>query len=124
VLTSISEMKEKNVPVKMNNVFFEFDKYELQPESYSELNRLYDILSENPDLKVSVDGHTDIVGTEEYNISLSYKRADAVVGYLIKKGIDKCKCKINGYGSSKPVASNDDEEGRQKNRRVEIRFFK
>jgi len=71
-------------------------------------------------LRITLAGHTDIVGTEEYNQKLSDRRAKAVADYLIRKGINPSRINVVGYGSKKPVAPNDTEEGRAKNRRVEV----
>ena len=123
-LVSIADMTDKDIKVTMKNIFFDFDKYELKRESYPELNRLVKILKENKKLKVLIEGHTDIVGSDEYNLKLSEKRAEAVRNYLVKKGIERKRLSVKGYGARKPVADNESEEGRAKNRRVEIRFIK
>jgi outer membrane protein OmpA-like peptidoglycan-associated protein len=77
---------------------------------------------QNPNMKVEIAGHTDVVGTKNYNLFLSRKRAEAVKDFLTKKGIDSRRVSIVGFGATKPLASNDDEkEGREVNRRVEFR---
>ena len=123
-LVSIEDMTNKSINVTMKNIFFDFDKYELKPESFPELNRLVKLLKENKEIKVRIEGHTDIVGTDAYNLTLSRKRAEAVRNYLVRHGISKKRIKVKGYGSSKPIADNSTEEGKAKNRRVEIKFFK
>ena len=109
--------------ITITNIFFDFDKYELKRESYPELNRLTDFLNDYSQWKVEIMGHTDSKGTNEYNKILSEKRAQAVVDYLVSKGIDKSRIITKGYGEERPVASNDTEEGREKNRRVEFQFI-
>jgi len=113
---------EKGESVRLNNIFFETDKYELKPESYAELNRLLQILKKNPSIQIEISGHTDNVGTVFYNLILSKNRAQAVFDYLLSAGIDKSRLASQGYGVTKPIADNETEEGRQLNRRVEIKF--
>ncbi|WP_169737648.1 OmpA family protein [Thermonema rossianum] len=100
-------------------VFFDFDKAELRPESVQELKRLVELLRRHPSLKLEIAGHTDAIGTEEKNLGLSNRRAQAVVDYLVENGIAPHRLKAVGYGESRPIASNDTEEGRQLNRRTE-----
>jgi outer membrane protein OmpA-like peptidoglycan-associated protein len=108
----------------LRNIYFDFDKATFKTESYTELNKLEAMMRQNSNLFVEIGGHTDGVGTKEYNIYLSRKRAEAVKDYLTKKGIDSRRVKAVGYGKSKPLASNDDEEeGRELNRRVEFRVL-
>lgn len=114
---------EKGERITLNNIFFDYDKSELKPESFPELNRLAAILKKFPDRKVEIAGHTDDQGGDAYNKQLSQARAQAVVEYLIKKGIKKEKIIAKGYGESKPVTNNNTEEGRAENRRVEFMFI-
>ena len=123
VLTSIQEMKEKNVTIRINNIFFEYDKYELLPESFPELDHLVVFLKENEDTKVEIAGHTDDKGSENYNIQLSEKRAQAIINYLVSSGCNKNNLIAKGYGELVPIATNETDEGRAKNRRVELRFL-
>lgn len=111
---------EPNATIKLNNIWFDFDKTTLRPESFPELNRLAELLEEQQSIKVEISGHTDNVGTEEYNLGLSKRRADRVSQYLIQKGISKDRITTTSYGESRPVDTNDTKEGRQKNRRVEF----
>jgi outer membrane protein OmpA-like peptidoglycan-associated protein len=117
---------ELGASIRLNNVFFEFDKYDLKEESYPELNRTIDFLNENPEMRILVSGHTDNVGSEQYNMELSQKRAEAVVQYMIEQGnIPEERLVARGYGETMPVVSNDDEaEGRELNRRVEMKILK
>lgn len=105
----------------IRNIYFDFDKSTLKPESYTELNKLEEMLKTNPTMKVEIAGHTDSKGSDSYNETLSQKRAQSVVKYLVGKGIDNNRLTAKGYGESKPIASNDDEdEGRELNRRTEF----
>lgn len=124
VLVTIEEMKEKETAVRINNIFFEYDRALLKTESYPELDRVAVLLKANPETKVEISGHTDNLGTDAYNVDLSLKRAEAVVAYLITVGCKHGTLQARGYGKSKPVATNDTEEGRQLNRRVEFQFVK
>lgn len=124
VLRLIKEIMEDTIAVEIKNIFFDFDKYELKPESFPELNRLAKILKEYPETKVEISGHTCSIGTDEYNHDLSNRRAQSVVNYLISVGCDGAKLVSRGYGESEPKWSNETEKGRTKNRRVEFRFLK
>jgi outer membrane protein OmpA-like peptidoglycan-associated protein len=105
----------------LRNIFFDSGKSELKKESVSELDRILDLLTRSPNLRVHINGHTDNLGDNATNKVLSLKRAQAVVDYLIKKGIASDRVKAIGYGEEKPLATNDDElEGREINRRTEI----
>ena len=123
-LVSLDEMKKMHTRVRINNLFFDFDKYELKSESRPELDRLAAILEKEPQAQVEIDGYTDNVGTEAYNIELSRRRAEQVYQYLIGRGLDKARLTAKGFGTSSPVAGNDTEEGRARNRRVEVWFVK
>jgi outer membrane protein OmpA-like peptidoglycan-associated protein len=122
ILTSIKEMQTEKAKVSLNNIFFDFDKFELKPESYHELDRLVAFIKDYSPKVIHIDGHTDNVGLESYNAELSEKRAESVRSYLNKKGITNINYEIKGYGASRPVAPNDSDENRALNRRVEIWF--
>jgi OOP family OmpA-OmpF porin len=109
--------------IRLNNIFFDTDKSELKPESEAELNRLYNFLSSNSTAKIEISGHTDDKGTEEHNQTLSQDRVNSVVKYLVNKGIASDRLVGKGYGELKPIASNDTEEGRTMNRRVEFKLL-
>jgi outer membrane protein OmpA-like peptidoglycan-associated protein len=111
---------EKNSVVRLNNIFFDTGKSELRPESSPELDRLVTTLNEFPKMVIEVRGHTDNTGSNEINNKLSQDRADAVREYFISKGIEPDRVGSKGFGETKPVAANDTEEGRQRNRRVEF----
>ena len=110
----------KGAGIVLNNMYFEFKSYKLLPESKYELNRIIEIMRENPTLTIAVGGHTDIIGSDAANLKLSKQRAESVVDYLAQRGIPRSRLVAKGYGRSRPVASNKTEEGRKKNRRVEI----
>jgi outer membrane protein OmpA-like peptidoglycan-associated protein len=108
----------------LRNIYFDFDKATFKTESYTELNKLEAMLSQSQNTVIEIAGHTDAIGTKAYNKYLSLKRAQAVKDYLTKKGISTKRIKAVGYGKSKPLASNDDEQGgRELNRRVEFKVL-
>ena len=123
-LTSIQKIKTGETAITLNNIFFDTDKYDLKKESYPELNRLVQFIKENPDVKIEISGHTDNVGTSQYNKQLSQKRADAVKKYLVSQGCPADRLISVGYGESKPIASNSTDKGKAQNRRVEFRVIK
>lgn len=114
---------EKGEVIRLNNIFFDFGKSVLQKESFSELNRVVELLQTNPSLRVKINGHTDNVGDKNSNLSLSQSRSQSVVDYLVLKGIEKSRLQAKGYGESLPIKSNDKEEGRSINRRVEFEIL-
>jgi outer membrane protein OmpA-like peptidoglycan-associated protein len=111
---------KKNQSIVLKNIFFDTDKYDLKAESSVELNKLLDLMKENPAIKVEISGHTDNVGTDEHNLKLSENRAKAVYDYLSSKGIAQNRMVYKGYGKSKPIDTNNTEEGRANNRRTEF----
>ncbi len=123
-LLSLRSLQENETSIKLNNIYFDFDRYELKPESFTELDRLYKFLIDNPAIRLEISAHTDSKGSDEYNNNLSQRRAESVVGYLTQKGIDSGRLIAKGYGKSNPVAGNDTEEGRALNRRVEMKIIK
>ena len=122
--TIIKDFKLKLVrvgeKVKINNILFDFDKASLRPETYIELNRAIEMLKKYLDIGIEIGGHTDNVGSEEYNLRLSQSRCDSIKSYLIKKGIEESRLITIGCGENQPVADNDTETGRQLNRRTEF----
>ncbi len=129
---SVSEPFEKQIelsPIRVGgqislfNVFFETDSWFLRDESVIELTKLYELLKSNPGVRIEIGGHTDSSGTEEHNIVLSEKRAGAVRQFLIEKGIAGERMNVTGYGETRPLTDNDTEEGRQRNRRTEIKII-
>jgi len=110
--------------VRLNNIFFDIGKADLLSESYLELDKLVKVMNQNPTMEIEIEGHTDNVGSDPFNLSLSKNRAKAVYDYLISKGIDASRIKSNGYGETKPLATNDNDEGRAQNRRVQFTIVK
>lgn len=110
--------------VRLNNVYFDFDKWFLRPESFVELDRVIKMLEENPAIEIEMSAHTDSRGSDEYNIRLSHNRARSVVEYILSKGIPESRIVSKGYGETKPVVLNDTDENRQLNRRVEFTILK
>ena len=102
-------------------VYFDFDKATLQPASAVDLDRAVAWLKENPTVKVELAGHTDNVGAKDYNKKLSRERAQAVLDYMVSKGVSPQRLNAQGYGMEQPVTTNDTDEGRAQNRRVEFR---
>jgi outer membrane protein OmpA-like peptidoglycan-associated protein len=113
-----AEVGSKSV---LKNIFFDVGRAELKQESLAEIQRIEDLLKNNPKLKVQINGHTDNTGNAATNKTLSLKRATSVVDYLVKSGISASRLIAKGFGSERPIVSNDDEEsGRELNRRTEI----
>ncbi len=104
----------------LNNIFFDFDKYDLKEESITELEKMIDFFNTNPDVKVEIAGHTDDKGGEAYNQELSERRAKSVYDYLISHGVDSEKLSYKGYGETQPLLPNTSESNREQNRRIEF----
>lgn len=105
------------------DVSFALNSAELSAQTKKELEKLIVLLKDRPQVRFVVEGHTDATGPASFNQTLSEKRALAVKTHLVSKGINQVRIQTNGYGSSKPIASNQTAEGRLKNRRVEIRIL-
>jgi len=103
-----------------SDVTFAFDSAELRPGAEYELNEVAATLNNNPEIRVTIAGHTDAIGTNEYNLGLSQDRADSVADYLMSQGVAGDRLRTVGYGEERPVATNETDEGRAMNRRVEI----
>ncbi len=116
-ISSASKIDESK-PIVLKNVFFETNKADLRKESRVELNKLKLLLTENPNMRIEISGHTDNVGSDADNLSLSEKRAKAVRDYLVQNGIAAERLTYKGYGKTQPVDSNDTETGRAANRRT------
>ena len=99
---------------------FDFNRAEVNPSGRDILDHAVKVLRDNPNLRVTVEGHTDSVGSAAYNQKLSERRAQAVKRYLVRQGIDPSRIMTEGYGKSRPIASNETEEGRAQNRRADI----
>jgi outer membrane protein OmpA-like peptidoglycan-associated protein len=109
--------------IVMKNVFFESGKSILTASSFGELDKLVNILEDNPGMRIEISGHTDNSGSAVVNARLSTERARAVVDYIVKKGIDRARLTYIGYGPDQPVADNSTEAGRSRNRRVEFKIL-
>ncbi len=112
---------QEGMSVVLNNIRFDFDSYILLESSEAELNTFYQFLTSNPDLRFRIDGHTDNIGTEEYNNNLSLKRAKSVYDWLVNKGIQASRMQYKGFGKSQPLIDSNDEKARSVNRRVEVK---
>jgi outer membrane protein OmpA-like peptidoglycan-associated protein len=111
---------EKGQTIRLNNIFFDSGKYDLLSESNAELEKLLKVLNDNKQLTIEIGGHTDAVGADSNNLTLSNNRANAVMNYLLSKGIAKERLTAKGYGETNFIATNETEEGKQLNRRVEF----
>ena len=114
------EPAEKGSVSVLKNIFFEVDKFDLKEKSITEIEKIVQFLVENPSIQVEISGHTDNTGNDSYNQQLSEKRAKSVYSYLLSKGILQQRLTSKGYGASHPITSNDTEQGRQQNRRIEF----
>lgn len=112
----------RGLMLRLDDVFFKTASASIAPGATSTLDKVTEVLAENPEQRVLIEGHTDAVGTASYNQRLSEQRAEAVKGLLVARGIDAERISTYGYGESRPIASNENEGGRQLNRRVEIVF--
>ena len=108
---------------RLDNVHFDFGKASLRPDSYNQLEELVSYLKNKDAIKVEIAGHTDNVGKEADNVKLSQQRAETLKAYLVKKGILSARIVAKGYGAAEPVADNETDEGRQLNRRTEVRIL-
>lgn len=135
IITLINEIDEvikiaENENFIISKILYDYDSFEINEASKKELNKLITILKKNKDIGVELSSHTDDIGSEKFNLSLSQKRADAAVAYILSKGIEKNKIIAKGYGKSHPIAPNklangdDNPEGRAKNRRTEFKVIK
>jgi outer membrane protein OmpA-like peptidoglycan-associated protein len=106
--------------IVLRGVHFDFDKANIRSDSVPILREAASTLKENPSISVIVEGHTDSVGSDAYNLKLSHRRADAVRNYLVAHGVSASRIRTEGYGESQPVASNETADGRAQNRRVEL----
>lgn len=118
---SLTEANE-GARIVLENIYFDTGSDNLREESIQELDRLYDIMAQSA-LIIEIGGHTDDVGSDETNMDLSQARAEAVVNYVIEKGISSNRISAQGYGETDPRATNDTAEGRQENRRVEVKVL-
>lgn len=115
---------EPDVVIPLNNIFFDFNKAVLKPESFPELNRIVGLMKQKSGMTVEIAGHADATGPDDYNMKLSEQRAKSVSNYLVDKGIDTGRITTVFFGETKPIESNDTPPGRKKNRRVEFKVIK
>ncbi len=104
----------------VKGVKFDYKKWDVKPQFNTNLDNIINILKRNPGLKIRIEGHTDNIGSQKYNLKLSEKRAQAIKSYLVKNGVDQSRITTTGYGFSRPIADNDTKEGRALNRRAEL----
>jgi len=120
---------QKDKSYKLSNIYYDFGDTTLRDRGKETLDKLYEIMTDNPDLVIELSAHTDSIGTKRNNLKISQGRANSCVNYLSKKGIDEKRLQAKGFGESKPIASNtnpdgtDNPEGRQKNRRTEFKII-
>ncbi len=122
ILVKLDKM-EKGSSIVLNNLYFESGKYALLQQSTSELDQVINLMNKNPKISIEIDGHTDDVGSDVANMTLSQKRAQAVVEYIIKNNIPKIRLTSKGFGETMPVAPNSSESNRQMNRRIELKII-
>lgn len=115
---------EENKVITLDNILFDTDKSTIRKKGQDDLTKLLHILEEYPTMEIEVGGHTDFVGGFDYNMELSLRRARSVVSYLMDHGVDQSRLSYIGYGTTRPIATNQNDEGRQQNRRVEFRIRK
>jgi peptidoglycan-associated lipoprotein len=125
----VLDRKAKDIVFRLKNIYFEFDKANINDAAAKELDKLVQTLTDNPDIKIELSSHTDSVGTYAYNIELSQRRADSSVSYLVQHGIAPDRLVAKGYGEDKPIARNtnpdgtDNPAGRDMNRRTEFKIL-
>lgn len=123
VIDILLDKAETGATAVLNNIFFDFDQYELKDKSLTELNKVVRLLNDKPSIQVEISGHTDSDGSASYNKQLSLKRAQSVVSYLVEKGINGARLSEKGYGADHPIRPNDSEENKQANRRIEFKII-
>ena len=121
VITEVPDEIQQTM-IELSDALFAFDKFNLSDEAKEMLDRVVSWLSDHPELKVEIGGHTDSRGSDAYNQKLSENRAKSVYDYFVSHGIDAARLSYRGYGESRPIATNETDEGRQRNRRVELQL--
>jgi len=123
---SIIELEMEVQPIelgmhyRLHNIYFAFNSADILPSSQKVLDEFIIFLNDHPTMKISIEGHTDYIGSDDFNLILSEKRARAVYDYLVINGINKNRLEYKGFGKQRPIATNDTEEGRAMNRRTEF----
>lgn len=120
VSKKVSFLDINKVMIISNDILFDFNRSDIKPVYYKNLKNLTKFLKLRNSIKISINGHTDNIGSDSYNLGLSLERANSVMKFLISSGISYERLTVNGYGKSRPIAPNDTEQGRQLNRRIEI----
>lgn len=121
-MATLSRSEMTNKVVRINNALFDPGKYNITKDAMAEMDKLYNLMRNNPEMSADISAHTDNEGSETSNLELSIKRANAIVDYLTSKGIDSSRLNPKGYGESRPIADNSTAAGRKLNRRVEIKI--
>ncbi|MGZ3820401.1 MAG: OmpA family protein, partial [Mucilaginibacter sp.] len=121
-ITALLQPIEVGNKVILKNIFFDTNKFDIKTESKPELQKLINFLTLNRNVHIEVSGHTDNVGSDQFNQTLSENRAKAVYQYLVANGVDASRLVFKGYGETQPIASNDNDEGRSRNRRTEFKI--
>ena len=111
---------EEKIDITIKEIEWEENKFDVQHDSITELEKLYKMLDLNKDIKVEISGHTDSDGNDQDNMVLSENRAQAVVDWLVEKGISSSRLSFKGYGETKPIVDNSSKENKAKNRRTEL----
>ena len=115
--------------IVMENIFYDLAKWDIREDAAIELDKLVNVLNDNPEISIELSSHTDSIASDEYNLRLSQRRAQSAVDYIVTAGIDRERLVAKGYGESRPIARNtnpdgtDNPEGRQKNRRTEFKII-
>lgn len=109
--------------MRLNNLIFEVGKSRIDPESYSELDILVNLMHENPNMIIQLEGHTDYLGDARANMKLSQQRVEAVKNYLTDKGISRTRIRTKAYGGNQPLSRDNTPEAHRLNRRVEVRIL-
>lgn len=109
--------------ITLNSLIFEAAKSKIEPESYTQLDKVVEMMNENPKMVIQLEGHTDFQGTEKELMKLSQERVDAVKAYLVKNGIAKSRVKTAAYGGTKPLSRENTPDAHRLNRRVELRIL-
>lgn len=117
------QLRENQV-IRLNKLIFEQGKAFITPASYTELNRLFNIMEEHPQMEIQLEGHTDYRGSKKLNLQLSQDRVDAVKVYLVGKGINTRRIKTKAFGGTQPLVKEQSIEASELNRRVEVRILK
>jgi outer membrane protein OmpA-like peptidoglycan-associated protein len=128
-IRNVKNLRVEMVPISrgeefvFENIFFEFDRYELKSESFSSLKRLSNFMKENPQVRILISGHTDNVGNSSYNLQLSLQRAKRVQDYLFQQGFDSSRVEVEGKGDKNPMVPNSTLENQALNRRISIQIL-